>query len=138
MKIDANNVKANLVKLENALNAFLAGRTAEAIIRIFVIATMVACFIVFVKQDQFSKCQSHYDQAYAVYAKNTRDINAETNRLRDDWLRAFSDALKRRDQQTLKDIDEASTKYFQGVEEARKQQDLNPPPPLPEDTCGRH
>jgi hypothetical protein len=138
MKIDANKVRERLSSWKTKLDAFLSSRTAESVVRVFVIVTMISCFVVFARQDQFSACQSRYDQAYAIYAQNTREINAETNRLRDEWLKAFSEALKRKDQRTLEDIDEASVKYFQGLEKARKQQDLTPPPPLPEDTCGKH
>lgn len=133
MKIDADKLRSFGTKFDR----FLVGRTAEIIVRLFVMGTMIACFVVFVRQDEFSTCQGRYDQAYAIYARNTREVNAEANMRRDELNRAFADALKRKDQQTLADIDAAYERYFKAAEAARKQQELNPPPELPEAICGK-
>ena len=115
---------------------WLGGNVAEAIIRTVVAASMLMCLILFIRQGQLASCQAKYDQAYALYAKETRENQQKVNEARDTFFMAFHEALLRKDSKTLDDVNRAFDRYFATVEEFKKRQVEHPPPELPEKTCG--
>lgn len=115
---------------------WLGSNAADAIIRIIILLSMTVSLVLFFRQDALASCQARYDQSYAIYAKQTRENQNEVNDARDTFFKAFHEALLRRDQQTLNDVNKAFDDYFATVQSFKDRQAANPPPDLPEKTCG--
>lgn len=118
------------------IKKWLGGSVAESVVRIVVIASTILALFLFIRQDQFASCQARYDQAYATYAKETSENQNAVNDADDEFKKAFHEALLRKDAKTLDDVNKAFDNYFITLNKFKQIQQKNPPPALPEETCG--
>jgi hypothetical protein len=108
----------------------------EVIIRIIVILTVCAALFLFFRQNSIATCQSAYNQSYAEYALDARNVRDSDDKVRDELFRTLYAARTLDSVAAQKQIDAAFVKYFTTIELTNKQRQENPAPALPNDYCG--